>query len=231
MVCLCWLSVVVMACVCVTSFGTVCWDSSICSNLSNRGRILDCIRHCKSVIQTEFPNLSGLALKFNDDDDLLLSVLLAILHPESKISVTDPKVNGNQRRSYSMEHFRWGKPSGRKRRPVKIFTSSLEGGSSSEGSFALSARRQRSSNEDEAKGDLNRENQNQGLLRTRAGSKSHVQLSQQERKNGTYRMNHFRWGSPNVSKRNGSFMKTWRRRPLRQLAKLFRNVIVQRIHR
>uniref|UniRef100_A0A3Q3XE72 Pro-opiomelanocortin/corticotropin ACTH central region domain-containing protein n=1 Tax=Mola mola TaxID=94237 RepID=A0A3Q3XE72_MOLML len=196
MVCLCWLSVVVM-------------NLNLCG-LASPGMLdclpvilstQDCIRHCKSVIQTEFPNLSGLALKFNDDDDLLLSVLLAILHPESKISVTDPKVNGNQRRSYSMEHFRWGKPSGRKRRPVKIFTSSLEGGSSSEGSFALSARRQRSSNEDE--------------------------LSQQERKNGTYRMNHFRWGSPNVSKRNGSFMKTWRRRPLRQLAKLFRNVIVK----
>uniref|UniRef100_A0A3Q3WZA7 Pro-opiomelanocortin/corticotropin ACTH central region domain-containing protein n=1 Tax=Mola mola TaxID=94237 RepID=A0A3Q3WZA7_MOLML len=190
MVCLCWLSVVVMACVCVTRM-LDCLPVILSTQ--------DCIRHCKSVIQTEFPNLSGLALKFNDDDDLLLN----------------PKVNGNQRRSYSMEHFRWGKPSGRKRRPVKIFTSSLEGGSSSEGSFALSARRQRSSNEDEAKGDLNRENQNQGLLRTR-----------QERKNGTYRMNHFRWGSPNVSKRNGSFMKTWRRRPLRQLAKLFRNVIV-----
>lgn len=185
----------------------------------------DCIRHCKSVIQTEFPNLSGLALKFNDDDNLLLNVLLAILVPESKISVMDPKVNGNQRRSYSMEHFRWGKPSGRKRRPVKVFTSS-EGGSSSEGSFILTARRQRSSNEDEAKGDLNTENQNQGLLKTRVSSKSNVQPSQQERKNATYRMNHFRWGSPNVSKRNGSFMKTWRRRPLRQLAKLLRNIIV-----
>nr|P01197.1 RecName: Full=Pro-opiomelanocortin; Short=POMC; AltName: Full=Corticotropin-lipotropin; Contains: RecName: Full=Corticotropin; AltName: Full=Adrenocorticotropic hormone; Short=ACTH; Contains: RecName: Full=Melanocyte-stimulating hormone alpha; Short=Alpha-MSH; AltName: Full=Melanotropin alpha; Contains: RecName: Full=Corticotropin-like intermediary peptide; Short=CLIP [Squalus acanthias] len=28
--------------------------------------------------------------------------------------------------SYSMEHFRWGKPMGRKRRPIKVYPNSFE---------------------------------------------------------------------------------------------------------
>ncbi|XP_070781881.1 pro-opiomelanocortin-like [Enoplosus armatus] len=223
MVCLCWLLVVVMAYVCVPGFGSVCWDSSICSNLSNKGMLLDCIHLCMSVVQTEFPELSTLALNVNDDD-LLLRILRANLVSEDKIS--DLKANSERRRSYSMEHFRWGKPSGRKRRPVKVFASSLEGGGSSEGSFPHQVRRQLRSNEDEAKGDLNGDShQNQAFLRARVSSKSHVPLSLQERKDGTYRMSHFRWGSPPPSKRNSSFMKLREEKPQRQLAKLFRNII------
>lgn len=40
MVCLCGLLLVVMASVCVPSFGSVCWDNSICKDLGNMGRIL-----------------------------------------------------------------------------------------------------------------------------------------------------------------------------------------------
>lgn len=40
MVCLCWLFVVVMAYVCVPGFGSKCWESSICNDLSSKGRIL-----------------------------------------------------------------------------------------------------------------------------------------------------------------------------------------------
>lgn len=40
MVCLCWLLVVVMAYVCVPGFGSVCWDNSICNDLSNKEQIL-----------------------------------------------------------------------------------------------------------------------------------------------------------------------------------------------
>lgn len=185
----------------------------------------DCIHLCISVIQTEFPELSALALKVTDDDDLLLSILLATL--EDKISESDLRAHNDQRRSYSMEHFRWDKPSGRKRRPVKVFASSLEGGGSSEGSFPPQARRQLTSDEEDAKGDLNGGSRPKG----RVSSKSQVQLSQQERKDGTYRMSHFRWGSPPASKRNGSFMKMWEEKPQRQLAKLFRNIIFKNMQR
>lgn len=185
-----------------------------------------------SGIEPELPNLSALALKANSDDDLLLSILQTTLDPENKVSESDLKTQNERRRSYSMEHFRWGKPPGRKRRPVKVFASSLEGGGSSEGSFLPQSRRQLNSVEDEAKEDLNMDSsQNQGLLRAVVNSKSHVQLSPQQRKDGTYKMSHFRWGTPPVSKRNGKFMKTWEEKPLRQLAKLFRNILVKDLHR
>ncbi|XP_073349256.1 pro-opiomelanocortin-like [Pagrus major] len=232
MVCLRWLLLMVMAYVCVPGFGSECKDSSICNNLSNKGRILDCIALCMSGIQPELPNLSALAQKANSDDDLLLSILQTTLDPENKISESDLKAQNDRRRSYSMEHFRWGKPPGRKRRPVKVFASSLEGGSSSEGSFLPQSRRQLNSIEEEAQEDLTREsNQNQGLLRAVVSSKSQVQLSPQQRKDGTYKMSHFRWGTPTVSKRNGKFMKTWEEKPLRQLAKLFRNILFKDLQR
>lgn len=188
----------------------------------------DCIHLCMSVTQAEFPELGALAPNVNSNDKFLLRILLTGL--EGKISESDLKAHSEQRRSYSMEHFRWGKPSGRKRRPVKVFASSLEGGGSSEGSFSPQARRQLTSNEDNAKGDLNGESQ-QNSLRARASSKSHVKLGQQQRKDGTYRMSHFRWGSPPPSKRNGNFMKTWEKKPQKQLTKLFRNIIVEDVQR
>lgn len=40
MMCLCWLLLVVAACVCVPGFGSVCWQSSICNDLSNKEGIL-----------------------------------------------------------------------------------------------------------------------------------------------------------------------------------------------
>ncbi|XP_042359446.1 pro-opiomelanocortin-like [Plectropomus leopardus] len=206
MVYLCWLLVVMMAYVCVPGFGSVCWDSSICNDLSTKERILDCIDLCVSVIQTEFPQLSALALKFNDDD-LLLSIIMATLVSEDKLSEADLKAHSDLRRSYSMEHFRWGKPSGRKRRPIKVFASSLEGGGSSEGTFLPQSRRQLSSYEDEVKEEADGGSKNQGLQSARVSSKSHVT---QERKDGTYRMSHFRWGRPPASKRNGRFLKPWK---------------------
>ncbi|KAK5852970.1 hypothetical protein PBY51_006799 [Eleginops maclovinus] len=225
MVCLCWLFVVVMAYVCVPGFGSKGWESSICNDLSNKGRILDCIHLCMSVIQTEFP-LGALALKVNDeDDDLLLSIILATLVSENKISESGVKDHTDLRRSYSMEHFRWGKPTGRKRRPVKVFASSLEGGGSSEGSFPRQVRRELSGNQEDVRGQLKG-----GSQKARVSSKSHS-LGPQERKDGTYRMSHFRWGSPTASKRNGSFKKQWEGKTRGQLAKLFKNIMVKDVQR
>ncbi|CAK6984217.1 pro-opiomelanocortin B-like [Scomber scombrus] len=225
MVCLCWL-LVVMAYVCVPGFESACLQSSICNDLSNKGRILDCIQLCMSVIQTELPELSSLALKVNDDDDLLLSILLATLASEDKISEQKLGAHSDKRRSYAMEHFRWGKPSGRKRRPVKIFASPLESGGSSQGSFPSKARRQLNSKNDEAKDDTT---QIQVSPRAKVSAKSRAQFSPQERKDGTYRMSHFRWGSPPTSKRNDSFIKSWEEKG--QLVKVLRNIIFKSMQR
>ncbi|XP_030577515.1 pro-opiomelanocortin-like [Archocentrus centrarchus] len=276
MVCLCWLLVVVMAFVCIPGFESVCWDNSICKDLSSKARILDCIHLCMSVIQTEIPELSALAPNVNsdadaddngggddfDDDNLLLRIILATLASDDKMPESDLKARSderrsytmehfrwgkpsglkmresklrarsNERRSYSMEHFRWGKPSGRKRRPVKVFASSLEGGSSSEGRFPFQTRRQLSSSEDGAEGDVDGgSNENQGWLRARDSTKSQIPLSLQERKDRTYKMSHFRWGSPPASKRNGGFVKLWEENPQGQLAKFFRNILVKDVER
>ncbi|KAM3602255.1 uncharacterized protein V6R79_000726 [Siganus canaliculatus] len=224
--CASWLLVVMtMAHLCVPGSSSVCWESSICNDLTNKGKILDCIHLCTSVIQTKVLPDEQLALKDSDNKDLLLSILLATMVSENKISQTDLQAHNDQRRSYSMEHFRWGKPPGRKRRPVKVFASLLEEGrGSSDGGFPSSqTRRQLSVSEDEAKADLKGDDlQTQGLLRPRASSKS---VSSQQRKDGTYRMSHFRWGSPTASKRTSSFMKTWEEKPQRQLARLFRNIL------
>ncbi|XP_074541134.1 pro-opiomelanocortin-like [Halichoeres trimaculatus] len=233
MVCVCWLFLVLMACVCVPGFGSLCLDGSICNNLSDKGNLKDCVHLCMSVIQTEFPELDASGLKSSDGEDLLLSIILSKMVSEDKLSESDLKAHMDQRRSYSMEHFRWGKPTGRKRRPVKVFSSSLEGGGSFESSFPFQARRQLSINEEEATGGPNGDSQqNKGLLNARVAPKAQPQLSAQHRKDGTYRMSHFRWGSPPVSKRNNSLMKTLEKKPQRQLVKLLRNIFdkdVQRI--
>lgn len=159
---------------------------------------------CRFLMHSEVPDLKGM-----HNNEHLLRILLAILGPEDRNTA-----NNEERRSYSMEHFRWGKPPGRKRRPIKVFASSQEGGDSSELFSPPQARRQRSSNREE-----------QGRPRRRASSRTPAQLNQQGGKNGTYQMNHFRWGSPNVSKRNDKSVKT----RLRQLAKLLRTTIDQKV--
>ncbi|XP_068433205.1 pro-opiomelanocortin-like [Clinocottus analis] len=229
MVYLSWLLMVVMAYVCVPGFGSACWDKSHCNDLSNRGRLLDCIRLCIAAIQSEFPQLSALALKVNNnDEDLLLSIFLATLVSENKLSQADLKAHSDERRSYSMEHFRWGKPSGRKRRPVKVFASSLEGGGSFEGSFPPQARRQLGRNKDEVR-QLNVGSQNQGL--PSINLKVHPPVTLHERKDETYRMNHFRWGSPPASKRNGRFTKQKIKKPQGQLDKILRNILAKDVQR
>nr|BAB18469.1 proopiomelanocortin C [Verasper moseri]BAG48197.1 proopiomelanocortin-C [Verasper moseri] len=218
MVCLRWLLVAMMAYVCVPGFGSVCLNSSICNNLSTERRV--------QKIQAELPQLNRLAPKIDDEKDLL-HIILAIL-TSSKDKVPGAKPHSNERRSYSMEHFRWGKPTGRKRRPIKVFMSSLEGGGSSEAGFPAQVRRQLGGTEDKTRGDLNQQNQEM----QRAKVKSQVPLSPQHRKDGSYRMSHFRWGNPPTLKRSGRFMRPLEKKSKAQLAKLLRNILdkdVQRI--
>uniref|UniRef100_A0A668AAI1 Uncharacterized protein n=1 Tax=Myripristis murdjan TaxID=586833 RepID=A0A668AAI1_9TELE len=156
-----------------------------------------CIHQCTHMAQEDSPQFRSLALD-SDSNDVLLNALFATLASEGRSEEPDPKSRSEDRRSYSMEHFRWGKPTGRKRRPVKVFASSIDGGDSSEGRFLPQVRRQ-----------LN------------------ALLKQQERKDGTYRMSHFRWGSPPATKRYGSFMRPWEEKPQGRLLKLYRDAIVK----
>lgn len=183
--------------------------------------VQDCVHLCMSGIIPESPDLGGLVLppKNIDDGDLLLSIFLATLAAQDKASESDMN-----RRSYAMEHFRWGKPIGRKRRPIKVFASSLEEGDSSERSFPFRVRRHLSSDKNEAKG-MHHEasHRNLGLLVSKFPPRKDVPL--QDRKEETYRMNHFRWGSPRTSKRNGSFRKLWEESSEENPATLLKNII------
>lgn len=191
-----WLLLALMAHMCHSSRGSKCWDSPVCANLSNKHRILECIQMCMSVI----PQITDV----NDADDPLGLA-------QNDLTSED-RTRSNERRSYSMEHFRWGKPSGRKRRPVKVFSSSQEGEGSSEGTVPFRARRRL------------QVKRNNGDASSGSRSKTYTAYSKQERKDGTYRMSHFRWGSPPASKRNGNFLKPWQdERPQSPLSKLFRN--------
>lgn len=194
-----WLLVALMAHMCHSSRGSKCWDSPMCGNLSNKHRILECIQMCMSVMQKESPH----TIDVNDADDSLGLV-------QSSLTSED-RSHSTERRSYSMEHFRWGKPSGRKRKPVKVFSSSLEGEGSSEGTFPLRTRRRL-----EAK-------RNGDAPPGSRSKTSYTSYSKQERKDGTYRMSHFRWGSPPATKRNSNVQQWQDERPQTPLSKLLRN--------
>uniref|UniRef100_A0A3B5LDX8 Pro-opiomelanocortin/corticotropin ACTH central region domain-containing protein n=1 Tax=Xiphophorus couchianus TaxID=32473 RepID=A0A3B5LDX8_9TELE len=207
MVCQCWLFMVLMGFMCSSGSGSVCLESSTCNDLSNKDIIQDCLHLCTSAIEPETKPPRVTDQQENDDfddpeeshtGDLLLSIILSTLASEGKVPEGDLKTHDDQRRSYAMEHFRWGKPLGRKRRPVKVFPSAVD-----EEVFPLRARRHLSWNKAESKGG---------------------------RKAETYRMSHFRWGSPLASKQNNGFVKLWEEKPREKLSKLFKNILVKDLY-
>ncbi|MEQ2272784.1 hypothetical protein XENORESO_012347 [Xenotaenia resolanae] len=227
----CWLLMVLMGFLFSSGSGSICLESSTCNDLSDKDEIHDCLQLCTSANQPDFKPLSVTDQQEyddlddpvdNDKGDLLLSLILSTLASEGKVTEEDLKAHNDQRRSYAMEHFRWGKPLGRRRRPLKVFPS----GTLDEEAFPLRARRHLSWNKAEAKGGKGN-HQNQDLLRSRTEFRSRAPPGLPERKAETYRMSHFRWGSPPASKQNGGFMKQWDEKPRGKLAKLLKNILVK----
>lgn len=125
-----------------------------------------------------------------------------------------------------MEHFRWGKPVGRKRRPVKVYAANSIEEDSTE-AFPAEMRR-------ELPGELlaaAREEEETEREQERLEEVEEEQQQRQllgnvhEKKDGSYKMKHFRWSGPPASKRYGGFMKSWDERSQRPLLTLFKNVI------
>ncbi|CAB1454127.1 unnamed protein product [Pleuronectes platessa] len=144
----------------------------------------------------------------NDESSMMECIQLCRpdLPPEPSSSSTPPA-----KRSYSMEHFRWGKPIGRKRRPVKVYTS--------DGVEEVSAE---VFPEEMLRRELPAAADDQETLAAGEQEKLH---DVHEKKDSTYKMKHFRWSGPVASKRYGGFMKSWDERLQRPLLTLFRNVI------
>ncbi|CAL8306701.1 unnamed protein product [Merluccius merluccius] len=197
--CLVWLLVVAVVGV---ARGTVsqCWERPSCQELSSESNMLECIQLCRSDLTAETPVYPGDAHlqalpPLDPDSTPPFSLSSSLLLPGGGVRPA--------KRSYSMEHFRWGKPVGRKRRPIKVFTSSSSGLDDSTEGFP---------------GEMRRELGNEVL------EEEEEQRPEEVKKDG-YKMNHFRWSEPPASKRYGGFMKSWDERSQKPLLTLFKNVI------
>lgn len=139
------------------------------------------------------------------EDSLSLGILLSALSASNASREQLPSVRpqrSEERPSYSMEHFRWGKPVNRKRRPVKVHASEGQEELSTERPLLLLNRRQ-------LKGGTEREQKKN--TNTKSASK--------------YRITHFRWSAPPAAKRYGGFMKPWAERSHKPLLTLLRNIM------
>ncbi|XP_072235674.1 pro-opiomelanocortin-like isoform X2 [Leuresthes tenuis] len=156
-----------------------CWEHPSCQELNSESSMMECIQLCRSDLTAETPVLPG----------------GAHLQPPPPSEPSAPQ----SKRSYSMEHFRWGKPVGRKRRPVKVYASNGVEEESAE-VFPAEMRRELSSE----------------LLE---------QKEEQQKKDGSYKMKHFRWNGPPAGKRYGGFMKSWEEGRQKPLVTLLKNII------
>ncbi|KAM4559968.1 pro-opiomelanocortin-like [Odontesthes bonariensis] len=183
-----WLLVAVVVVGGARGVAAQCWEHPSCQELNSESSMMECIQLCRSDLTAETPVVPG----------------GAHLQPPPP---SDPSSSPQTKRSYSMEHFRWGKPVGRKRRPVKVYASNGVEESSAE-VFPAEMRRRELTNEL-----LEQEQQQE-----EAGE-------QQEKKDGSYKMKHFRWNGPPAGKRYGGFMKSWEEGRQKPLVTLLKNII------
>nr|BCL66284.1 proopiomelanocortin A [Verasper variegatus] len=145
----------------------------------------------------------------NDESSMMECIQLC--RPDLPAEASSSSSSAPQaKRSYSMEHFRWGKPVGRKRRPVKVYTSDGVEEESAEAFPEEMLRRELPAADDQE---------------TVAAGEQEKLHDVHEKKDSTYKMKHFRWSGPPESKRYGGFMKSWDERHQRPLLTLFKNVI------
>ncbi|XP_043918332.1 pro-opiomelanocortin [Protopterus annectens] len=143
----------------------------------------------------------------------LLSIIPALESHNNLDMEEDSLSRQDDRRSYSMEHFRWGKPVGKKRRPIKVYPNGMEDESAE--SYSPDLRRDMPMEFDypePSSEEKSEENDIMNLL---------------EKKDRNYRMQHFRWNSPPKDKRYGGFMKSWDERSQKPLMTLFKNVMIK----
>ncbi|XP_070840700.1 proopiomelanocortin a [Chaetodon trifascialis] len=201
-----WLLVAVVVVGVTTGAVSQCLEHPTCQEVNSESNMLECIQLCRSAPPIEMPAILGDAHLQPPPSS----------GPESlpPFSPSSPQA----KRSYSMEHFRWGKPVGRKRRPIKVYTSNSVEEESAEVFPGEMRRRELASKmtaaEDEEKAQEVVEEEQEQLP-----DDGH------EKKDSPYQMKHFRWSGPPASKRYGGFMKSWAERNQRPLLTLFKNVI------
>ncbi|NXC11369.1 COLI2 protein, partial [Orthonyx spaldingii] len=129
-----------------------CWENSKCQDLSSEAGILACAGWCRARLSLESPLFPGNGRLQPLSESLRRYVMSHFrwnkfgrknssepgMRKREEESGNDPGISLSQlpegaekereegKRSYSMEHFRWGKPVGRKRRPVKVYPNGAE---------------------------------------------------------------------------------------------------------
>ncbi|KAM4784486.1 pro-opiomelanocortin [Cyanocitta cristata] len=132
-----------------------CWENSKCQDLSSEAGMLACAGSCRARLSLEAPVFPGNGhhrqplseslrryvmshFRWNQFGRRNSSSIPGMRRREegtgaeaglafSRRPGEAPGEREEGKRSYSMEHFRWGKPVGRKRRPVKVYPGGAEG--------------------------------------------------------------------------------------------------------
>ncbi|KAM8883197.1 pro-opiomelanocortin-like [Synchiropus picturatus] len=170
-----WLTVAVLLLCGAKGAASQCWDHPKCQVISEGG-MMECTQLCRSDFSEEQPLLPG-------DSHL---------QPASAELDLSPAPASQEKRSYSMEHFRWGKPVGRKREAAL----EKEEEPSEDAVWEVREER-RTTGEDRLQGP--------GL----------------EKKDGSYKMKHFRWSGPPASRRS---LKSWGEQTQRSLTSLLKTM-------
>ncbi|XP_075450992.1 pro-opiomelanocortin [Ascaphus truei] len=230
-----------------------CWESSKCTDLSTEDGILECIKACKMDLSAESPVFPGNGhmqplsenirkyvmshFRWNKfgrrnntgsesstgykREDISNYPVFNLFPTSDNQNTQDSNIEEEaldrqeNKRSYSMEHFRWGKPVGKKRRPIKVYPTGMEEETTE--SYPMELRRELSLELDYPEIDSDEDLEDNEVL------------SLPKKKNGNYRMHHFRWGSPPKDKRYGGFMTPERSQT--PLMTLFKNAIIKNAHK
>ncbi|KAI6071980.1 Adrenocorticotropic hormone [Aix galericulata] len=126
---------------------------------------------------------------------------------------------GEGKRSYSMEHFRWGKPVGRKRRPIKVYPNGVDEESAE--SYPLEFRRQLGADGLPGSPGFSEEDEEE--------EEEEEEGEEEKKDSGSYRMRHFRWHAPLKDKRYGGFMTAEHGQT--PLVTLFKNAIIKNAYK
>ncbi|XP_070786529.1 pro-opiomelanocortin [Enoplosus armatus] len=202
--CPAWLLVAVVVVGVARGAVSQCLEHPSCQELTSESSMMECIQLCHSDLTAETPVIPG----------------IAHLQPPPPSDPSSPSPQA--KRSYSMEHFRWGKPVGRKRRPVKVYTSN---GVEEESAEVFPGEMRRRELASELLAAAEEEEKAQEVMEEAEEEQQQLLGDIQEKKDGSYKMKHFRWSGPPASKRYGGFMKSWDERSQRPLLTLFKNVI------
>ncbi|XP_004418328.1 PREDICTED: pro-opiomelanocortin [Ceratotherium simum simum] len=215
-----------------------CLETSQCQDLTTESNLLACIRACRPDPSAETPVFPGNGDEQSLTENPRKYVMGHFRwdrfgrrnssggggagqkrEEEAVVLVGRPAPRGDGgepgpregKRSYSMEHFRWGKPVGKKRRPVKVYPNGAEDESAE--AFPLEFKRELAGERPEP-----------------AAAPAGLEYSlvaeaeaAEKKDEGPYKMEHFRWGSPPKDKRYGGFMSSEKSQT--PLVTLFKNAI------